>query len=336
MRAAHMSRFGASSLQRVSTVAMLSVISLGCGSGDVGGAADAGGDGGAAAVSDAQKALVGAFQVKLVPATGTAKARTTVLGSVKDGPTPVLVNWKEQASSGDCKLLVPDVPVCDPACAGEACVGEGSCQAYPKSVDVGAVDVHGLATSAGDKKFQMSAIGGFYQPAGVTLQHPAVAEGGDIRVVAAGSGDIAPFELATKGIAALELTSEPIALDGAKSRKLTWKAPAVTGSSVDVKVDISHHGGTKGLVTCETDDDGELELAGALLKGLFELGVAGFPAITVTRSRTATTPQGRGDVRLAVVSAVQQDVVVPGVISCNSDADCPKGRACSNALLKCE
>ncbi|HVJ15365.1 MAG TPA: hypothetical protein VM686_07990, partial [Polyangiaceae bacterium] len=54
--------------------------------------------------------LIGTFQVELAP----SSSMTSILGKVSSGPSPAALAWDEAASSGDCKLLKPRVPFCDP------------------------------------------------------------------------------------------------------------------------------------------------------------------------------------------------------------------------------
>ena len=71
-----------------------------------------------------------------------------------------------------------------------------------------------------------------------------------------------------------------ITLDENMPMNLKWKVPNNSGhSKVSVYIDISHHGGVKGVIRCETSDDGEMDVPASLLKKLKALGVFGFPKI---------------------------------------------------------
>ncbi len=114
---------------------------------------------------------------------------------------------------------------------------------------------------------------------------------------------------------------------------LAWTPPATAGrSTVHVKLDISHHGGTRGKIECEAADTGSLTIDGALVTELLHLGVAGFPTIVVTRSASGEAALTVGRVALSLESEIEREVVIPGVISCNENADCPDGQTCQTDL----
>lgn len=284
------------------------------------------------------KVLAGAFQVSLVapvPASMTP-GYTAVVGKVYDGPSPSLIIWTQTRQEGVCKLLKPSVPFCNTPCTGGAvCVAADKCQKYPSGQDVGAVKVSGLKTADGAMEFTMTAIAKNYQPpAGVSLPYPAFTEGAAIKFDAAG-GPYAPFSLQTTGISPLTLQNGTIALAMNQAVALSWNAPTKAGAKVHVKLDISHHGGSKGMIECDADDSGALTLPAALITELLSLGAAGFPTIIVTRTSTGSAVIAPGRVDLVVSSEVEKEVVVPGVTSCNDSKDCPMGQTCQ-ADLTCK
>ena len=132
---------------------------------------------------------------------------------------------------------------------------------------------------------------GFYLPLIERLeQQPgvisaAVTNAVPLSGVAPGS---APFQIEGKSIAPLELSGpEVIALDGAEPLTLKWQPPSDRRASrIQVKVDISHHGGLKGVIECDVEDDGEALIEASLIDQLIALGTAGFPTINVNRVAT--------------------------------------------------
>jgi hypothetical protein len=109
-------------------------------------------------------------------------------------------------------------------------------------------------------------------------------------------------------------------------------------------LDISHHGGTRGRIVCDTDDDGELTISGELMTALIGLGVAGFPTVELTRVSSGGADIAQGCVQLRVSSFVCQAVTVADVTSCTDttcSADssgwvpCPDGMTCRSDLV-CE
>ncbi|MFH0902347.1 MAG: hypothetical protein V2A73_17075, partial [Pseudomonadota bacterium] len=281
--------------------------------------------------------LVGSFQVVLVPP-DTASATpgyTRVVGKVYDGPTPAQLVWEESRTAGECRLLEPRVPFCSKPCEnGSVCVEDGKCQAYPASQVVGTVKVTGIRTEAGATEFSMEPIANSYQPpAGTSLPYPAFAENDTIRFEASGSSFTAPFTLQANGIGPLELANDTIPLEQGKAVMLSWSPPGEgVASQIQVKLDISHHGGTKGMIQCEATDDGSLELAATLVTDLLNLGVAGFPTIVISRSAVGSATIVSGRVDLVVASQIEREVEIPGLDSCDDNEDCPKGETCQPDL----
>jgi hypothetical protein len=284
--------------------------------------------------------LVGTFQVRLiapVPATANTPGtpgNTAVLGKIFDGPTPNQIVWEEVAKEGACRLSTPRVPFCKEPCGGSAaCVEDDTCQDYPLAHSAGKVTVKGLQTESGAATFTMDPIADNYQPPGsVKLLYPAFAEGDEVSVEA--SGDyFSAFTLTAKGVAPLMILNDTITIETDKAVTLTWTPPGQAGlSKIYVKLDISHHGGTKGMLECDTDDTGSIDLPAALLTQLVNLGVAGFPTIVVSRKAAGSTTIAPGRVDLIIASDVERGVAIPGLTSCTSDMDCPNGQTCQSNL----
>lgn len=278
--------------------------------------------------------LAGTFQVTLVPPdtlTGVA-GYTSLVGKVNDGATPSSVQWTVASTVGDCQLLKPRVPFCNTPCGSSAvCVNDNTCQAYSKVVSVGTVRASGFG-SAGE--FELQQVAGNYQPtAGVSLPFPAFAEGAALGITTSG-GAYAPMSLRAVGIAPLVITSGTLQIASGQGARLTW-TPATNSSAskIRVKLDISHHGGTKGMISCETADSGSLDLAASQLTELVNLGTAGYPTIVVSRNAIPGSQViAPGRVELAVTSTVEQAVTVPGVTSCTSSTDCTGGTTCQSDL----
>lgn len=305
------------------------------GSGGSGSSGSAGGSAGTGEPTGDPTRLVGAFQVRSLPAAepGTAGS-TSVIGKIYDGPTPSQLIWEVKTEEGGCQLLTPRVPFCNEPCGGSAvCVEDDTCQAYPAAHSAGDVTVTGLNLESGAASLVMSPTANNYQPpAGVKLAYPPADEGQVVRVEA--SGDyFSAFTVEAKGVSPLDLLNETITLDPAQPLPLTWTPPGQAGiSTIHVKLDISHHGGTKGMIECNVEDTGSLDLPASLVKQLLDLGVAGFPTIIVTRKSvgSATIPPGRVD--LVVSSQIEQAVVIAGLTSCNDDSQCPEGQTCQSDL----
>jgi hypothetical protein len=293
----------------------------------------AGNNGSGAAGQGDRSQLVGAFQVKVTPASGDIAASTQVVGKVYDGPTPVTVVWENPQIDGPCTLTTPRVPFCSTPCGGSsACVEDDTCQAYASARSVGAVTVTGVKTTDGDSSFVMTAVANTYQaPSSVSLAYPPFAAGDAVRVSAA--GDYFPaFTLTSTGVAPLALTSGALALRTGQPLALTWTKSATGNATVHVKLDISHHGGTKGQIECDADDSGSLTIKAPLITTLLGLGAAGYPTIIVSRHAIGSALISAGRVDLDVSSVAEQGVSVEGLTSCTEDSDCASGETCQSDL----
>jgi len=285
--------------------------------------------------------LIGTFQVALMAPTQINPAYTKVFGKVYDGPTPSPLIWEEAARDGACRLMTPRVPYCEEPCGGEAmCVEDDTCQPYPAGITVGTVDVEGLRVSGGGTTFSMDPVAGNYQPTGITLEYPAFSEGDAVIFSAEGEGPVPAFTLEGDGITQLELLNQSIELADGQAVNLSWTAPGQDLAEIYVKLDISHHGGTKGMIECDTGDTGSLELSAGMLDQLKALGISGWPSIVVTRwtAGSAKTPLGRID--LSIISSLEMFIDIPGLVSCTCPVgepcpECPTGQTCQDDL-KCE
>ncbi len=309
---------------------ILLLLAAGCGAEEGSLPADAG----AASASDGAAAdpqtASGGFVIDLVPAREGKSAYTAVLGKVYGGAVPATVLWTVAVDSGGCQLSTPRVPFCSPGCGGSAaCVQDGQCQPYPGAVNLGRVQVTGLGTGS----FSMDPISGSYQPgAAVSLPYPPFTEGAAVAVSTVGGG-LPALSLTSHGIAPLDLRGSHTLTSG-QPLAVAWTAAAdPTASEIEVALDISHHGGSKGKITCRVPDTGSLEIPASQVDGLLSLGVAGFPTIIVTRVASARA-DGASGVSLRVTSSVERAVEIPGLRSCTGNQECPAGQTC-RADLTC-
>jgi hypothetical protein len=273
---------------------------------------------------------VGTFQLELAPPRNDNPGEAAILGTVLDGPTPGTVVWELETAEGDCALLTPRVPFCDPGCdSSEACVEDDECQPYPTAIEVGTVTVEGVETTTGTTGFSMEPVAGYYQPAAdIDLSWPPFAEGDVVTFTASGNATVPPFTMTAHGIAPLTVSSETITFTDGESVELAWAPGAEPDRTVmHISVNISYHSGTKGMISCQTPDSGTLELSGAMLDELKALGISGWPIIVFSRSTPSTTDPDVA-VDLLIESSVTRNVEIPGLISCNSDADCPEDQTC--------
>lgn len=286
----------------------------------------------------ATDALTGAFTLRLVPesepsdGSAVVPAQTAFLGAVADGPTPVQNTWKEEQSAVGCKLYTPKSPFCDPSCGSSAvCVDDDQCVPRPTSKSVGTIHLKGVGTS----EVAMNPVGtnNNYQPTASTkLPYPPCSEGAEVTLAADGGGYRA-FELKSRCIAPLEFDGK-IKLVKDMPLALKWKAPGDSKvARMLIRLDISHHGGSRGKIECDVEDSGSLELPATMISKLLDLGVAGYPTIILTRTAAGGTSSGEPkQVTFNVVESVERAVEIDGLISCTDDTDCPSGKTCQTDL----
>jgi hypothetical protein len=294
----------------------------------------AGSNGSSGSPSGGPQEVVGSFQVQVVaddedPTSGG----TSVIGKVSDGPSPSAVIWTVTTEDGDCHVAVPSVPFCSEGCPSEVCVADDVCQAYPTGHAVGEVTLSGVNLAGGGSEIVLKEVAKAYQPpAGTSFAYPPFAEGDAIALQASG-GDYSAFELGATGVAPITLSSTDFELDEGKALELTWNAAAdPKASQVHIKLDISHHGGARGMIECDTDDSGAITISAELITELIGLGVAGFPSVILTRTVKDSAQIEVGLVELVISSKVERLVTVAGVESCTEDADCPDGGTCQADL----
>lgn len=289
---------------------------------------------------------VGTFSIELieeVPATGetdATPATTSIIGRVYEVPAPSMTQWLLEAEEGECRLLKPRAPFCDPACTGGAiCESDDTCTPLPKAIDLGVLTLTGLNDDSGAHPLELTALApsNTYQPRGSSpFVYPPFEEGRSV-VLSVEGGAYEPFELSATAIAPLKLSvASPLLFDPEGTTVVRWEAPKDSASShVIVRVDISHHGGQKGELSCETADDGELELPATLVRGLVDLGVAGYPTIEVVRESRSTLEQAPG-IALAISSSIMLELDIPGITSCSEPGQqdvCDEGELCQNNKL---
>ena len=313
--------------------------------GSSGGAAGAGSGGGSAAGSGGKSGprmaypsgLVGNFNLKLTPKkeptpldTNGMEASTSVLGILTGAPQPKRTKLVMTAEDGDCQLYEPEVPSCEMNCTlmDAVCTEDDVCTPNPTAYGVGLVHL-----TAGSSKADLEYIAKNYQlKAGDKLAFPPCKEGDEIKVEAEG-GDYEPFSITSKCIDELD-ADESFAIEAGKPMALTWSKPGnETLARMQVRLDISHHGGFKGEIQCEVADSGSFSIPAALLDKLLDLGIAGFPTVQLTRIATGKPSGQPSGVTFTMTMYAERDVTIPGLTSCASDnSQCPMGQTCQSDL----
>ncbi len=286
-------------------------------------------------------AIIGTFQFILTPpiADGPDKRDgiTRFIGGVRDRPVLDRLIFKKIAEQGTCVAYETVTPFCSPACMfGSTCSADDVCTADGVAISVGNVKVRGIATTPPTAEIVMMPAGNssYSEPDGISLKFPPFDLGAPIELETAG-GALPPLRLSAKGTTFLETVGAPT-VRAAKGEVLAlrWKPTAMPDvSRIAIKLDLSHHGGTKGKLECDVPDNGSFDVPAALMTKLIDLGVAGYPYASLTRHVTnaAATPKGR--VQLQITSEVQVVLNIPGFISCSEAEPCPTGKTCGTDRL---
>lgn len=322
------------------------------GAAGAGGAGETGGTGGASGTSgtgggdacptegsDAASdpaAEVGQFSVQLVapreatPLEGARAGSTAIIGTVGDRIAPERTIWEPSREEGGCRLNIPRSPLCDPGCGRDVCVEDDTCKPDRAQLDVGTVTIRGVMTNAGASEVELISIRNTYQSGTTTLPYPAFDEGDAITLSATGACSIPAFEIEASGIAALQVIDEGeyIVADDEELTMRWMPAEEAGASQVQIRLDISHHGGSKGKLECDVEDNGAFTLPAALVSELLALGVAGFPSIVLERRAIETAQLPHGRVALRVYEYAERFVTIPGLVSCTADEHCPSGQIC--------
>jgi hypothetical protein len=275
--------------------------------------------------SELPDTLAGTFTVKLESGTAGSEPFTSMLGILRDGEVAPPVPVELDAMQDGCELWVPKQVFCAEPCRDGTCTADSVCTPFPTPLSVGTVTVQGL----GDE-LQLEPTGPTfsYQPTS-RLPFPPCEEGSEVSVLAEG------FELRTPCIAPLVVTdTDPIPLREGEPAEVTWEPAGEAGvSRMQLVVDVSHHGGSKGEILCDVPDTGSFAIPEPLVTRLLDLGVAAFPTVLLRRV-SMTHASAYPGVALMLSAAVEQPADI-GVPMCISTADCPDGLECNTQTLLC-
>jgi len=299
------------------------------GANDAGALADAGTPGDAGT-------LIGTFQ--LLHTVSEFGNSSSLFGKVYDGPTPATTVWSVDVRNGDCRVETPRVPFCATPCGGSAaCVEDNLCQAYPSSKSAGTVRFTGALVGFDGgvaTPFDATPLNNGYQaPASISLSIPPFTDDAPLTLSAMGSAALPAFTISTTGVAPIAVGQTGYTLAQNTALDLTWTPGSTsTAATIEVELDISHHGGLRGQILCETADDGSLTIGADLTTRLINLGVSGFPTIKVRRVKRGHTVLAAGRVDFKAISGVELGLTIPGLTSCTDDAECPMGQTCQTDL----
>ncbi len=277
----------------------------------------------------------GTFRVQLIPENPELSnpAYTNFVGMMKDGPIPPLDIFKEQMVSGQCRLFKKYNPKCSDCSSDGMCVADDSCMSEPNAYSVGNMTLTGMKSGGepltyisepGDRAFD-------YQISSPYPDYPPANEGDIITFAAAGTGSVEPFTIEVPCIAPLVFLNDEIVLEDGKDITLNWEPPKVAGiSTISIRFNLSYHGGTKGEIQCETEDDGSVTIPGAMIDKLKSYGTAGYPCVYITRQAVVVDEKSKA--KATVECTITKMLTIPGEISCSGDETgngvCPEGTHC--------
>ncbi|HEX2958383.1 MAG TPA: hypothetical protein VHO70_16225 [Chitinispirillaceae bacterium] len=277
----------------------------------------------------------GVFKIQLFPADADLgdPAYTRVNGAIYDGPMLPGIIFEKVEESGPCKLFKAIKPFCKNCKVGGKCVAEDSCQREPSPISVGMVTVNGFTLNGVKTPFTMTpSKSNSYQLVGNKPDFPPFSEGDSVVLLAEGTTTMPSFTIKTRGISPLVVSNEEIVFEDGKSVTFKWQKPAVAGvSTMNIRINVSYHGGTKGEIIIDCEDNGEVTLPGSMIDRLKSWGLSGYPVVELTRRSIVTIDPSKPD--LIIESAVTKSVKIPGVIPCNQNEDC-QSSSCINRMCQ--
>jgi hypothetical protein len=249
-------RAATATVLRAAPVAVLAAALAACGD-DATTTADAGADIDAGAIPDLETTRIGT--IRLIEGGGFG----SVFASIRDKPDRPAPS--RIAGDGDCAVYGrPSPPLCDPPCENGVCIGDDECEPYP------------AFTSAGD-----IAVTGLVEPLTFTVDNfgysPEPFPDGDLftagaEITATAPGAAAPgFTLNAEGVADLEADFPvTIELEDGVDEPIAWTADdGAATTRIALGLQVGWHGAPyEGLLLCDTDDDGDLVIPGALITAL--------------------------------------------------------------------
>jgi hypothetical protein len=259
--------------------------------------------------------------------------KTIFDGAIADGITPSGV-YREIAAEGGCQLLGPRDLFCSPDCeSGMTCAGENTCTPTPTKESAGMITVTGLLTSLDVAR---NGITGGYSKT-ILDPYPAFEPGAAIQLSAAGDV-ISAFTLSGWGVAPLVTSLTTVNVSKGSGVPLTWDTTNVNAEQTDIFMyfSVNVHGATTGWIECTVPDTGSFEIPATLVSDLIDLGLSGFPRMSMSRRSADSTQLSNGDcVDFEISSEVPIELTVDGLVSCSASMPCPQGQTCSVEMV-CE
>ncbi|PKN25173.1 MAG: hypothetical protein CVU65_09530 [Deltaproteobacteria bacterium HGW-Deltaproteobacteria-22] len=255
---------------------------------------------------------------------------TAVDGEVFDGIVPGRVPEVIQ-TEGDCRLLKSRRLFCDPACnSGFTCGFEETCIPMPLKQDLGTVVIRGLVERLALKALQPGNSYSYNQ-----LQHPGF-EVDHVIQLRATTGYLGPFELYGVGVSQLVPTTSAWTLSKGENLVIEWTPPPEDAKSrIYLEINIDQHGLTPLVLSCNLPDTGAATIPSAIIDGLMDAGVTGYPAGSVTRRTEDSLTVPQGCMEFFVTSWRSMTVNVVGHTPCTNPGDCTPPEVCDMMIQQC-
>ena len=284
--------------------------------GNGGGGAAAGAPSAGGSAGNGDVVLHGGVVVTLHPPSDT-DGYTTAIGRFFDGAQPEILALEPRLEQAECTLFVPKAPFCNVPCAPAVCTSDDVCTDYPMPRAVGTLKLDGLGAAVSMEPTSSLLV---YQSP--SLAYPPCEPGAPVSASATGvalqADCIAPLTL---------LGPDPLPIVAGSPLHLSWLAADDTSHSrLRIKLDVSHHGGSKGEIDCEVPDTGSYDIPAAMLTELLGLGLAGFPTINLNRVALGADV-GNPHLSLVLSSDITR-AVDTGIVSCVDATTCPDGQSC--------
>ncbi len=256
----------------------------------------------------------------------------SVAGSMASGVVPVTI-LEETVTEGDCRLMKRNNPFCSPPCSsGETCDFDGSCIAFPETLDIGDVVIDGLAEGS----VTMSAVPPGNNYFNTSVPNPPFAPDTTLRLSTSDSPAQSATTLFGCGFELITGTAEWQVAPG-EDLEINWEAPTTPDPlvSVSLEMNVDQHGNSPVILQCEFDDDGAATIPASVIDALLEAGVTGFPNGVLRRRTVDSVSTNSLCMEFEVSSKFVPDVTVDGHTPCSSNADCPDGQTCNVAIESC-
>lgn len=231
-----------------------------------------------------------------------------------------------QLQEGNCRLLAPRNPFCDPACSyGEYCDDTGSvtvCRPFPRSRDAGRIVLRGLL-----RRVELSPIPPSYNYSYTQLQYPGMISG-QVIYLHTSDGFFGSFALYGVGVDALGTQPEKLVIMRGNDLRLQWESGSFERARRVFEISVDQHGLEPLTLSCSFEDTGEGLVPASVVNALLDAGVSGFPIGRMQLRTEDSVAVAQGCIDFVVSSIRTLSVEVAGHTPCLREEDCPPPQHC--------